>query len=114
VTVSRSGHLVAFIRLRNSVSSASGTFTLNGRISVLPLVGVTLAPVALVVFVALATVALVVFVAFAPCADAPLIFLKMLGIPNTPNPTNKEPAPIIFTKSLLEKLSLSENTSQKS
>jgi hypothetical protein len=27
VTVSRSGHLVAFIRLRNSVRSASGTFT---------------------------------------------------------------------------------------
>jgi len=32
VTVSRSGHFVAFIRLRNSVSSASGKFkTLNGR-----------------------------------------------------------------------------------
>ena len=30
VTVSRSGHLVALMRLRNSVSSASGTFTLQG------------------------------------------------------------------------------------
>ena len=55
----------------------------------LPLVGATLAPVALVVFAVLATVALVVFVAFAPCADASRIFLTMLGIPNAPNPTNK-------------------------
>src|SRR6478672_6388003 len=35
VTVSRSGHLVALMRLRNSVSSASGTFTLNGRMGYL-------------------------------------------------------------------------------
>src|ERR1700716_3497507 len=40
VTVSRSGHLVALMRLRNSVSSASGTFTLRkGRIAVLSLPG---------------------------------------------------------------------------
>src|SRR5260370_19155705 len=32
-TVSRSGHFVALMRLRNSVSSASGTFTRNGRIA---------------------------------------------------------------------------------
>src|SRR5688572_16255809 len=32
LTVSRSGHFVALMRLRNSVSSASGTFTWNGRI----------------------------------------------------------------------------------
>ena len=63
LTVPLSGHLVAFMRLRNSVSSASGTFTLNGRISELPLVGATVAPVALVVFVVVAPVALVVFVA---------------------------------------------------
>src|SRR5882672_4025139 len=37
VTVSRSGHFVALRRLRNSVSSASGKFTLNGRIGVLSL-----------------------------------------------------------------------------
>src|SRR6266853_5935749 len=37
VTVSRSGHFVALMRLRNSVSSASGKFTLNGRIGVLSL-----------------------------------------------------------------------------
>jgi hypothetical protein len=30
-TVSRSGHLVAFMRLRNSVSSASGTLKRKGR-----------------------------------------------------------------------------------
>src|SRR5579863_5884449 len=35
VTVSRSGHLVALMRLRNSVSSVSGTFTWNGRMAVL-------------------------------------------------------------------------------
>src|SRR5687767_1426481 len=34
-TVSCSGHLVALMRLRNSVSSASGTFTRNGRIAFL-------------------------------------------------------------------------------
>ena len=45
--------------------------------------------------------ALVVFVVVAPCADASLIFLKMFGIPNAPNPTNKEPAPASFMKSLL-------------
>jgi NAD/NADP transhydrogenase beta subunit len=73
LTNSFSGHLVAFIRLRNSVSSASGTFTLNGRISKLLLSDAALAPVALVVFVALAPVALVVFVGVAPCANAPLI-----------------------------------------
>src|SRR6267142_1936171 len=33
VTISRSGHLVALMRLRKSVICASGTFTLNGRIS---------------------------------------------------------------------------------
>jgi hypothetical protein len=106
VTSSRSGHLVAFIRLRNSVSSASGTFTLNGRISVLPLVGATLAPVALVVFVEVAPVALVVFVEVADpvIADTPLIFLRTFGIPNVPNPTNKEPAPISFRKSFLENI----------
>src|SRR6266436_3429151 len=37
VTVSRSGHFVALMRLRNSVSSASGTFTRNGRIAALSL-----------------------------------------------------------------------------
>src|SRR5712664_1449394 len=37
VTVSRSGHLVALMRLRNSVSSASGISTRNGRIAVLSL-----------------------------------------------------------------------------
>src|SRR5262249_54650007 len=36
VTVSRSGHLVAFIRLRNSVSSASGKPMRNGRIVASP------------------------------------------------------------------------------
>src|SRR5579862_1682751 len=36
VTVSRSGHLVALMRLRNSVSSASGTFTENGRMALSP------------------------------------------------------------------------------
>src|SRR6266852_9272339 len=36
-TVSRSGHFVALMRLRNSVSSASGTFTLKGRRAVLSL-----------------------------------------------------------------------------
>src|SRR5688572_15234118 len=35
VTVSRSGHFVALMRRRNSVSSASGTFTRNGRTAVL-------------------------------------------------------------------------------
>jgi hypothetical protein len=70
--------------------------------AVLPLVGATLAPVALVVFVVLAPVALVVFVGAAPCANAPLILLRTFGIPNAPNPTNKEPAPISFMKSLLE------------
>jgi len=35
--VSRSGHLVAFIRLRNSVSSASGKVTWNSRMAVLSL-----------------------------------------------------------------------------
>src|SRR6266446_1107536 len=35
VTVSRSGHFVALMRLRNSVSSVSGTFTWNGRMAVL-------------------------------------------------------------------------------
>src|SRR4051812_12295055 len=34
-SVSFSGHLVALIRLRKSVRSASGTFTLNGRSAVL-------------------------------------------------------------------------------
>lgn len=34
-TVSRSGHLVALMRLRNSTSSASGTLTQNGRIAFL-------------------------------------------------------------------------------
>ena len=34
VTVSRSGHLVAFMRLRNSVSSASGTLKRKGRTAV--------------------------------------------------------------------------------
>ena len=34
-TDSFSGHLVALMRRRNSVSSASGTFTRNGRIGVL-------------------------------------------------------------------------------
>jgi hypothetical protein len=108
------------MRLRNSVSSASGTFTLNGRISVLPLVGVTLAPVALFKFAVLATVALVVFVIVpdAVVADTPLIFLRTFGIPNAPNPTNKEPAPISFTKALLEifffpKSSWSEDMIQK-
>jgi hypothetical protein len=60
--------------------------------AVLPLVGATLAPVALVVFVGVA-----------PCANAPLILLRTFGIPNAPNPTNKELAPISFMKSLLEK-----------
>ncbi|HEU4444530.1 MAG TPA: hypothetical protein VFR94_07650 [Nitrososphaeraceae archaeon] len=81
------------MRLRNSVSSASGTFTRNGRIFVLPLVGTILAPVALVVFVE---------VADAVIADTLLIFLRAFGIPNAPNPTTKEPAPISFMKSLLE------------
>src|SRR5215510_12210678 len=36
VTVSRAGHLVAFIRLRNSVSSASGKPMRNGRIVASP------------------------------------------------------------------------------
>src|SRR5687767_9661242 len=36
-TVSRSGHRVALMRLRNSVSSASGTPTRNGRITVVSL-----------------------------------------------------------------------------
>src|SRR5439155_4573509 len=35
VTVSRSGHFVALMRLRSSVSSASGKFTWNGRIAFL-------------------------------------------------------------------------------
>jgi hypothetical protein len=69
---------------------------------VLPLVGATLAPGALVVFIVVASVVLVVFVVVAPCADTTLIFLKIFGIPETPNPTNKEPAPIIFMKSLRE------------
>src|SRR4249920_2551741 len=34
VTVSRSGHFVAFMRLRNSVSSASGTLKPKGRTAV--------------------------------------------------------------------------------
>ena len=34
MTVSRSGHLVALMRLRSSASSASGNSTRNGRISV--------------------------------------------------------------------------------
>jgi hypothetical protein len=53
------------MRLRNSVSSASGTFTRKGRIPKLLPGGAALAPVALV--------------AFAPCAviaDASLIFLR--------------------------------------
>src|SRR5215470_9258095 len=33
-TVSRSGHFVAFMRLRNSVSSASGTLKRKGRTAV--------------------------------------------------------------------------------
>jgi hypothetical protein len=37
VTVSRSGDLVAFIRLRNSASSASGKLTWNSRMAVLSL-----------------------------------------------------------------------------
>jgi hypothetical protein len=37
VTVSRSGHFAVFRRLRNSVSSAAGTFTRNGRTAVWPL-----------------------------------------------------------------------------
>src|ERR1700736_853363 len=37
-TVSRSGHFVALMRVRKSVSSASGTFTRNGRIALLPAV----------------------------------------------------------------------------
>src|SRR5688572_18893030 len=35
LTVSRSGNLVAVIRLRKSVNSASGTLTRNGRIAAL-------------------------------------------------------------------------------
>src|SRR5262245_37243902 len=36
VTVSRSGHCVALMRLRRSIRASSGTLTRNGRIAVLP------------------------------------------------------------------------------